>query len=182
MPNCICCNSDYYSAEGKPTCSSPCEDLFDFRRQLETLFLKTKPTDDPRIFFFPLTFGELVDKYCVFCLRRSFTKTIGLQQKIDYRIFKLKRGIETTIAQLAYNKSMRNAFAGGFIELLGIHAQIWRKRDLLRSDKLTSENRLELYEGIAKLDDERLRVVRDLDNIVGHQSTSIRVYDGNDIP
>lgn len=176
---CSICKSECANEDAKLTCSKICEGAETFQHQLTALIEGTRPSDDPRIFFFPLTFGELCDKYGVMSLRRCFAKSPAMQQKLDYRIFKLKRSIETHMAQLS--TVLRGSIAQASKELFSLNAHIWRLHDkaiLMGTDALAVGT---IYFEMEAQNRLRLAKIRELDEIVGHVSTSIRIDNGDTV-
>lgn len=177
MDKCFVCNSDYLSEAGETFCTRQCGDAKKYIEGLTVLVAGTMPSEDPRIFFFPMTFGELCDKYAVFCLRRSFTKSISSQQKLDYRIFKLKRSIETHLAQVSLQ--LRASISKSADLLFRLNAQIWRLRDRIQISGQPDDVIGRIYHEIHDANLNRLKKVRELDEMMGHISTVSLIYEGH---
>ena len=168
---CPICKSSYYNVDKDEVCSQQCTNAKTHLDNAVSLIKITKPTEDPRIFFFPLTFGELCDKYSVLSLKRSFTKSISLQQKLDYRLFKLRRAIETHLGQLT--TVIRANIDESFTVLFQTNAEIWRIRD---AQNLYADKTLDGQEELLRI--KRSHKISELDAFAGNQSTQSRIING----
>jgi hypothetical protein len=139
------------------------------------------PSDDARIFFYPLSFGNLADQYTILCLKRASTKSIKRQQELDYRIFRARRSIETNLIQLHINQQIQDGLVSLFENLFRINAQLWRLNDLARDEKLPLDARKENYFLCIGLGEKRDNLIRQLDILVNSKSVSYRVFNGMDV-
>lgn len=145
------------------------------------IILRTRPTEDIRIFFYPLSFGALCDMYCTLALRRANTRSIGRQQEIDYKRSKLKKNIQTMLGQLFFDETARNKMAMLFRSLFRANAQIWAAYDRARNERYDDTVRKDALFSTIQPMALRDGIVRQLDILHSGKSLSYRVYNGLEI-
>lgn len=182
MKTCSVCGSDYDNVDASvQVCSGPCGTSSEMLTDLVGTIERTRPTSDPRIFFYPLGFGKLVDEYTILSLKRSHAKSVKTQQEIDYQIWKCKKSIQTHVGQMHWPDSYREALNTLVVKLYRTNAAIWRNNDLARNRKFSDDVRRERYFANLKLGDERTSCIRQLDTILTGKTGFVRVYCGEEV-
>jgi hypothetical protein len=161
-------------------CSKRCEELLDRSQHLQKLMIVTQPSEDHRIFFYPLTFGRLVDEYVTMTLKQVSTRSIRYKQELDYILFKCNKSIETHISQIAYDRRHRASFSKLVCDLFGIAGEIWRLNELARDPRASESMKRDLAYSILSLNDQRHQKIKELDVLLTGRTTHVRVYSGED--
>lgn len=181
MKTCVCCSSSFDNLDVSiQTCSNGCASSLEMTSDLQHFIKKVEPSKDPRIFFYPMSFGRLVDEYTILALKRGFTPSISRQQRLDYLLFKCKRSIETRLGQIAYVERQREGILKLIETLYQTNGTIWKLNDFARNKNLPLSDRTEKYFEIVELQEKRDRAIAQLDILVQGKSEHYRIYNGKD--
>lgn len=176
MKTCSLCQASFES-EAK-VCSQSCETILELKETCETFILETPATDDPRIFFYPLSFGELADFMTKLSILRSRAKTIQCQQQTDYRIFKCRRSLETHIGQFNRTKTYRMSLANLFSKLFDLNAFSARLFDLMDDARLDGEARDAIASSYCESHKMKLKIINELDQIASGKPHVSEIING----
>jgi hypothetical protein len=179
MNNCVICDSKFSNINLEiEYCSNPCQVAEEMLSDLSQVIEATKPSEDPRIFFFPLSFGRLVDEFVILSLKRSYTKSIKRQQELDYMLFKCKKSIQTTLGQIFHDDKFREGMTKAAKQLFQINAMMWNRNDLARDKSIPENIRKERYWDLIELGDQRHKLIRQLDMMIQGKTTTFHIFAG----
>lgn len=176
--NCPVCDSKFENNSG--FCSQSCKSIQEMTYSCIDLISGVRPTDDPRIFFYPLSFGRIIDEWSILCLKRANTNSIKSQQELDYLIFKVRRSIETQLGQIVFEQKHRNSVISLTQELASINSKIWRERDLAEDPRISMDFRKSAAFKALQLARERDNRIKALDFLVSGRSHLIKIFNGKD--
>mgnify|MGYP001563859210 CR=1 FL=1 len=178
---CQICTTEFRNEDPEEKlCSSNCSQVSELMGDVCAIIKGTSPSDDPRIFFFPLSFGQLLDHYVVTSLRRSATHSVARQQRMDYDLLRLKKSITTHIGQIAFIKSMRDGINVLVHRLFEINARIWNANDLARRETIPLDERQKMFFNTVSYSGIRVKTIRQLDILMTGKTTEVRIYCGKD--
>ena len=182
MNECAICDRIYENDDKKvQTCSKACDDGLELMESGLDLAWKTMPDEDPRIFFYRLSFGRIIDEWSLLCLKRANTRSIRNQQEVDYSIFQIRRCIETNLKQIIREEKQRKSLMALMQDLFELNGLIWRYRDLAEDRNLPILDQKNcLFRTIPLLHD-RDKIIRSIDTLVSSKTTHFRVINGQDI-
>jgi hypothetical protein len=181
MKACEICKAEFESIdEAQDLCSLTCRQIRECLNEGKRLLEETSPSADPRIFYFPMTFGVLCDLYTVMSIKRANTRSIKNQQEMDYRIGRLKKNITTVLGQLFHDKAHRANMALLLSRLFKLHATGWSLRDqaLNRRYDLATQERAALE--YLRLNEERIGLVQQLDILQSGRTHTYGVNNGKE--
>jgi len=179
---CVVCESKFDNVDSAVCiCSSDCKAALEMHQETNTLIETTKPNPDPRIFFFPLTYGELTDKLIIYILRRAHCKRIKNQQELDYKIFKIRKSLTTHLCQLFHDEKHRNAIKELTNKLMKLNAKIFSIEERARDIRLNLDMREKIYFERTSLTDQRDDTIHQLEILVSSRGSHFKTYNGIDI-
>lgn len=137
LKNCQICNQVF---EGEyPLCSAKCEALCKFAEDIAWQITEHKNTQDTRIFFYDIGFGELCDKYAIMIIRYEHQDKLKGRKETDFYIRRLRDAIMSKINRSCYHPATKQNAASLIKELFNVNAEMWRLRGIaLGGDKYSS--------------------------------------------
>jgi hypothetical protein len=160
------------------TCSRECSQAQQLLETGTKILCGTRPTEDPRIFFFPQSFGRLCDLYSVMSIKRAHTRSIGAQQEMDYKLSKMKKTLTTLLGQLFFEEKQRELMRRLLIELFRTNAKMWLLKDMARNKRYDEATRKDSLYATLEKSDERHEIVKQLDILHSGKTTTYRVHNG----
>ncbi len=182
MTNCWMCSSEFENVEASVLyCSTQCRQALGMADAGIKMIKGTKPTEDSRIFFYPISFGTLSDMYAVMSLKRAHTPSIGNQQEMDYRISRLRRNLTTLLGQIFYDESQREAMSKLLTELFTVNAIIWEAKDKSRNERYDLQTRKDALYSTLTSEFERNKIIQQLDILYSGKTMQYKVHNGSEI-
>lgn len=172
---CSLCGREYSGAH-ESLCSPECiqaQDLFE--SNLTGTVQSAKP-GDPRTFFYDCSFGFLVDRWTVLCLKRLRAKGVEVQKEIDFHMHRIRKTIETKISTRCPLPEERNLILRLSRELLQINAKGWQLSTLAHNVRLGVAVRSEAALHLTDLDEPRASKIRQLDLLVTGRTHAFKFY------
>jgi hypothetical protein len=182
MKTCDLCKSDFENLdELARACSRECQASLELLGEGTRIILETRPTEDPRIFFFPQSFGNLVDLYCVMSVKRAHSRSIRNQQEIGYKLSKLKKSITTMLGQVFYDPVQRSGVCQLYGELFRANSRMWAANDKARNKRYSEQERKDFFFSTIQDSTVRHKVIQQLDILHSGKSFTYKVYNGEEI-
>jgi hypothetical protein len=175
MKPCGVCGREYMGDDAE-VCGDECRQaLMLFQDNLGKAFA-TPPSDDRRIFFYDASFGFLVDRWTILLLQRLKTKDIELQKEIDFHMHRIRRCIETKIADRNMAPHERDLISKVSQKILALNGRGWQLRSLAKNKRIDNEARSAAAMQYVDLGDERAREIRQLDLLVNGRTHAWKTY------
>ena len=180
--NCAMCSTEFGNDDPKvQVCCPGCKLYMNSIDDTEKVVTDTGPSEDPRIFFYPLSFGELINRYSILHLKRIHAVSIRHQQETDYKIFKCKKSIQTNLSQIFKEKNHRAGIFALVKEVFECNAIIWRTRDLSRDERISVGDRATILFTVIPLEEKKTKAMLQLDVLLTGRSTNFSIFNGKTV-
>jgi hypothetical protein len=182
MSNCVMCESEFESLDEKQaTCSTECRQSNEMMIEGSRILESTMPSEDSRIFFYPMSFGTLCDLYSVMSIRRANTRSIRNQQEMDYKITRVKKNIVDLLEQLFHETTQRSNMAVLLEKLFKVNAEGWTLKDVAMNKRYDEETRADAALRAIEKIEERTALIQQLDILHAGRTHTYRVLNGKEI-
>jgi hypothetical protein len=182
MKTCSICKAEFEGLDpAQDYCSLICRQVKECMDDGSRMIEGTAPSEDSRIFYFPMTFGTLCDLYTVMSIKRANTRSIKHQQEMDYRLGRVKKNITTLLGQLFQDPTHRANMVLVLKKLFRLHATGWALKDRgmnRRYDKATQQEAALEY---LQLSEERIGLIQQLDILHAGRTYTYGVMNGKEI-
>lgn len=170
--SCRVCGQDILEGgELKDICSTRCRTALKDIQDVEICIRDIENTQDKRIFFYDVGFGDICDRYCILLLRLRHQKSLADKNESDRELRKLWDCIKTKINRSVYHPDTKRAVGELMVKLFVVNSNLWRLRDSFK----TTNDKMAAFQYFFTLE-VRDEFRQQLDLLVEGKSKTIRVY------
>ena len=175
MLMCSVCGQDFMDS-GSDKCSERCEQGSIAAAELTESLIKQPRSNDDRVFFYDMGFGDLCDRYTILVLRRLHQRSLQEQIETDFHIGRVRLSISTKINRLACGSNVREQIGKLIQKLYCVNAKMWRLRSRAMSTSLPNEHCDAAATAFFGFTPDRDAVRQELDLVVDGRARNPRVY------